>query len=155
MLDGQLICFSCGSGIDGEEHYFCVSRLRQIKGKADEDEDRIVGATASLQICTNCKVGAATKDITFPELPLPVLNLEKRGFNQFAKWRAGKATESESIAKGRNSCSLCRAAIGAGDAYRRIQLTEEVQNATDIEVKEAYTLAILCENCAEKYMVWL
>ena len=98
---------------------------------------------------------AATENTTFTVLPLPILKLEKEGFRQFAKWHAGMSVEWETIAIGRDSCSLCNVAIGAGDRYTRVEIREEIENTKGIETKDGHTLAILCESCAENYLVWV
>ena len=70
---------------------------------------------------------AATENTTFTVLPLTILTLEKEGFRQFAKWHAGMSVEWETIAIGRDSCSLCNVAIGAGDRYTRVEIREEIE----------------------------
>ena len=74
---------------------------------------------------------------------------------RIARWRAGREAELEPMLKGRDSCSSCGAAIGIGDTYTLVALTEEVGSISGPEVKEQYDLAIFCEDCSEKYMVWL
>lgn len=156
IRQGHIACFSCGNSVENDEYYYCVSRLREIKTDADEEnKDQIVEAMSSLQICATCMTRAATEEIEFTELQLPLLNLEKQGFYRYAKWHAGKAVEWEPIVKGRDSCSLCHAAIGAGDIYTRVQIGEEMEHAKGVAAEKAHTLAILCESCAQTYLVWL
>ncbi len=155
--EGNLfVCYACGGEITTGEHYFCVSRSRQIRGDGDESKDEIVDAMASIQVCNACRVKAATQDVTFPSLPLlPTLALEKQSISRFARWRSLAGVAWKPVAKGRASCSLCQTPVAVGDTYTRVELREEVGEGKGAFVKESYTLAILCEKCAEKYLEWL
>lgn len=152
-----LVCFACGGGIRSGEHYFCVSRRRQIRGSGDESQDDILDAMASIQVCAGCRTKATTQEIAFPFLPvLPTLTLERQGISRFARWRSLAGVEWKPEAKGRASCSLCQAPIAVGDTYTRVEVAEEAKSSEGVaEVKESRTLAIVCEKCAEKYLEWL
>ncbi len=152
---GRLACFSCGRSINDGENCFCISRRRQIKSDADEGGDQIIEAVASLQVCADCVAKASTQPMVFRAPPLPLLKLETNGFNRFATWLAGCTSCWEPMVEGRDSCSLCGAPVEGGDRYTRIELTREVHDVGRVSVKEAYALATICENCADKYLVWL
>jgi len=152
----SLICFACGRPIRSGERYFCISRIQQVKGDADENEDTIIDAWASLQVCAECKTQAATQDIAFLFLPLiPVLSLEKKAISRYARRRAAAGNEWKPVKNGRDSCSLCQTPIAVGDNYTRVELAEEAENTEGvIHMEEGYTLAILCEKCVKKYVEW-
>jgi hypothetical protein len=150
---GHMVCFSCSNDIEESGVHFCVSRIRQVKSNADESEDSIVGALNSLQLCAQCMTKAAADSIDYPELPFPVLNLEKEGVHRFARWRATGDIESNPAKEGRDSCSLCQGAIQTGDTYTRIELDEESQSTRGIRIEKSHTLAVLCEDCSDRYAV--
>jgi len=148
-------CHFCDNGIRENEPYFCISRLHQVRGSNVEKEDEVLEACASLQICATCLSKAGRGKIKFFHKPPPLLKVEKEGLYRFAKYYASKDTAWGPVPKGRDSCTLCRAAIEIGDKYTLIAITKEQQHAWDVQIEEEYPLAVLCEACAEKYMVWL
>jgi hypothetical protein len=153
---GKLTCFSCRRKIEKGEHHFCVSRLHQVRGDTEKyDDDKVVEATASLQVCTDCMVRAATETIQFVELPLPVLNLEKEGLHRYARLLADRRGELAHAANTSSSCHFCSTAIKSGNNYTQIEVEEEGEDAKCMQVKEKQTIGILCEECAQKYVVWL
>ncbi len=154
-LYGGWVCFSCDENIEPGDCYFCVQRLHQVKGDAAENKDKVGEAETSLQVCANCMTRAKIEKISFREPPLPLLRLEKEGLQQFARSRGDSRLKWEKRVRNRDGCSLCQRAISCGDAYTRIEITEEVSDRKSVKVKEAHTLAILCEDCAKDYMVWL
>jgi hypothetical protein len=82
------------------------------------------------------------------------LNLEKEGLYHFAIWHTNKSADWKDL-KEKDKCSLCETGIMIGDKFTELEITEEVQNGKTVETSEAYCIAILCENCAQKYAVWL
>jgi len=152
---GLKVCFSCHSTIANKDSYFCVSRLHTIKGEAKENKENILEAVASIQLCSDCIGRAATEKIELSDLPLPVLNLEKEGLHEFAKWRANKATGWKSTNNAPYICSICQITIDTDDKYTRIEIAEEKEGEKGIKVKELLLLGVLCESCAEDYLVWL
>jgi hypothetical protein len=100
-------------------------------------------------------VRAATETIQFVELPLPVLNLEKEGLHRYARLLADRRGELAHAANTSSSCHFCSTAIKSGNNYTQIEVEEEVEDAKCMQVKEKQTIGILCEECAQKYVVWL
>lgn len=146
-------CFSCNRAVDWGEHYICISRLRRIKSKRGDDE--IVNAMASLQVCGYCTAKALLGNITFNK-EVPLLELEIAGFYWFARRLDGSA-EPWDLVTGENQCTLCKSLIRGGDYYTEINVTEEIsEQEAPIEVISGseYRLAVICESCAGKHMVW-
>lgn len=83
-----------------------------------------------------------------------MLKLEIEGFHHFVRYVAGKDVPWGPVPK-EDSCSLCQNDIGIGDEYTLIEITKEYQNTEEVRVLDVFPLAVLCESCAEKYMVWL
>lgn len=148
-------CHLCGNRIRENELYFCVSRLHQMHGSSAQNDDEVLEALASLQICANCLSKAGKENIKFLHESLVVLKLEKEGLYRFARYCASRDVAWVPLPEGRDSCSLCQAAIGIGDRYTLIEITKERQNAKAVQIVEEYPLSVLCEACAEKYLVWL
>ena len=150
---GQRIgCFSCNRAIDWNERFVCISRLRRIRSENGADE--IVGATASLQICIYCIARAQFEGITFHK-EMPLLELEKAGFRWFAGRLAG-STEPWAL-DAEDNCTLCRQPIRDGDYYTQIEANEELakpEGSIEVIPQSISKLAIICDSCAKKYMVW-
>jgi|GEM_PF-470581 len=153
---GHTVCFSCNRGIKAHESYYCVSRLRIPKESPDQKDKRVLDASASLQICSTCMELAATQRIEFKDAPVPLLNLEKEGVHQCAKILFGDTPAKLSIQPvDPSNCTLCRKPIVIGDIYSSIEILEEVSDKGGVTVKGNYSLAVLCEPCGQKYMIWL
>jgi hypothetical protein len=153
---GKLACFSCRRNIEKGEHHFCVSRLHRVRNDTDDMEcDEIIGAAASLQVCADCMVTAAKDTIRFKNLPLPVLNLEKDGLHRFARWLTDKTVEWIPMAGSCDSCHFCHVAIVHGNKYILLEAEEEIESTECMEIKEKRILAVICEECSQKYAVWL
>jgi len=153
-------CHFCDEGIRENEIYFCISRLHQVHGSNAQKDDEVLKACTSLQICATCLSKAGRGEIEFFHKPPLLLKLEKEGLNRFAKYYASEDAAWGPQPEGRDSCSLCQAAIGIGDRYTLIEITKERQDEESVQIPsvqtlESYPLAVLCEACAERYMVWL
>ena len=152
---GRLVCFSCNQTIEDGARCFCVSRVRCDRG-GSRPEDKIVEATASLQVCLDCRMKAAIEDIRWVDPPLPLLNLEKDGFRRFAREDRSTCQGSDQSIPECHACTLCRAPIGIGDRYTRIELSEEIHGDRKVKTLAVHALlADVCEKCAGQYMVWL
>jgi hypothetical protein len=152
---GWLVCFSCRQIIEDGAPCFCISRVRCDRG-GSRPQDKIVEATASLQVCLDCRNKAATEDIRWVDPPLPLLNLEKDGFRRFAREDRGTGQGSDPAIPECHACTLCQASIGIGDRYTRIELSEEIHGDTKVKTLAVHALlADVCEKCADQYMVWL
>ena len=148
-------CFSCGSCIKDGRRYFCVQRLRRIRGDSDFNEDIILDGMASLQICAPCITKAATREVTFQGAPVPMLNLEKEAVRELAQSIVAGYPMKEQVIESEDSCSFCHTAIGRGATYTKIEIMGDMQEGSLCEEESLAELAIICEDCAMKYMVWL
>jgi len=148
-------CFSCGSCIEDGRRYFCVQRVRRIRGDSDFNKDRILDVMASLQVCAPCMTKAATRDVIFQDVPVPMLNLEKEAVRKLAQSIVAGYPMKEPLTKSEDSCSFCHTPIGCGATYTMIEIVGSMQEGTLCEEELLAELAIVCEACAMKYMVWL
>ena len=153
--NGHTVCFPCDRSIQNGELYYCVSRNRAVKTNANIDEDEIKEYSSSLQVCVECRKKAAIQDLDFGELQLSQLKLEIEGFHQFAKWKAKESNEWHPLERNANHCSFCHTPVNYGDTYTKIELSEDRETGSELQSNEVYLLSIICEDCAEKYMVWL
>jgi hypothetical protein len=147
-------CFSCGRTVNYGEHYICISRLR--RARIGDGNDDIVDAMASLQVCIYCAARSQSDNITFYR-EVPLLELEKAGFYWFVKKLAGSA-ESWTLRVQEENCSLCDSLIMKSDYYTQIEICKETQKQDGhIEVlpESISGLAIICDVCAKRFMVWL
>ncbi len=153
---GLATCFCCDRSIELGERYYCVSRLVKERGAAGPARDRVLDSTASLQVCADCRRSAETQPIAFGYAPMPLLRLEQEGFRRFARERGNWASLRAPDAPWDGTCSLCRAAIGRGQRYVTIELSEETSCREGVETLQVHAqLAHLCHRCSEQYMVWL
>jgi hypothetical protein len=146
-------CFSCNRAVGWGEHFVCISRLRRVRSKQEDDE--IVNALASLQVCSYCAARARLDKITLNK-EVPLLELEIAGFYWFVRRLAGGAKPWGLIIQ-ENNCSLCKSPIRDGDHYTQINISQEIaKQEGPIEVIPATerTLAVICDSCAGKRMVW-
>jgi hypothetical protein len=99
---------------------------------------------------------AATLPITYQEMQIPVLNLEKEAVPKLARLLASWRPRGELVTKNEDSCHFCRKAIAKGDTYTSIEIEEDVERGGVFERQEVLAvLAIVCDECAKKYMIWL
>ena len=154
VKSGTMACFCCGGNMKKGEHYYCAARRRHIKGDKDESSDLIKDASSSLQVCTRCLEKAAGEKIELSNSVIPLLNLEIAELYKFAKRSVDNKKDSEEQDKSRDSCSLCTADIRVGDQYTRLTMGEEVEDGDSVRTISEYTFAVLCKNCADKYMAW-
>lgn len=135
------------------EHFVCISRLRRIKSK--QGDDKIVNAMASLQVCSYCTAKALLDNITFNK-EVPLLEIEIAGFHWFARRLAGGG-EPWGLVTEENHCTLCKSPIKDGDHYTEINVTEgipEQERPIEVISGSQYRLAVICDSCAGKHMVW-
>jgi hypothetical protein len=153
--NGLTACFTCDRGVPIGELCYCVSRNKAVKTNDDMDKDEIVESMTSIQVCGECFNKPRAKDLDFGELQIYQLKLEIKGFSQFRGWRTKQSNDWQPLKKIVDSCSLCRTSIDSGDTYTKIELSEEQQIGDLVQTEGVYLLSIICEKCAEKYMVWL
>jgi len=111
---------------------------------------------SSLQICGPCMTKAAVREIAFEEKPVPMLNLEKEAIRKLARSLGSWHPKGELTTRSKDSCHFCRKAIVKGDTYTRIEIEDDVERGGAFERKEVVAvLAIVCEECGKKYMIWL
>ena len=153
---GLTACLACGCDIEDGQRYFCVQRLRRLRGDLDFNEDENLDIMSSIQICAPCMTKASTEAITFEEKPVPILNLEKEGVRKLARSLGSWRSTSGLTTKSEGSCHFCRKAISKGETYTRIEIEEDVESGGVFERQEVLAvLAVVCEECAKKYMIWL
>ena len=154
--EGRTACLACGGSIDDGERYFCVQRLRRLRGDSDFSDDETLDIMSSLQICGPCMTKVGTGAITFEEKPVPVLNLEKEAVRKLARSLGSWRSKEDLTVKCEDSCHFCHKPIVQGDTYTRIEIEDDVESGGAFERKEVVAvLAIVCEECGKKYMIWL
>jgi len=154
--EGNTACFACSGSIEDGQLYFCVQRLRRLRGDSDFNEDEIMDIMSSLQICDACMTKAATQPITYQEMQVPALNLEKEAVLKLARSLAPHRPRAELVTNNEDSCHFCRKAIVKGETYTVIEIEEDVERGGAFERQEVLAvLAIVCEECASRYMIWL
>jgi DNA-directed RNA polymerase subunit N (RpoN/RPB10) len=154
LADTPLVCFSCGRPIAEGSHFVCVNRLLRIKGASAED--RIQLGMASLQICSLCAAKAREEEIIFNEIPVPLLNLEKAGFYSFVR-NLELSSQPQRLATGADKCYFCGTPIIDGKHYVHVDMNiQEIRNRQcKVLPSSTLVLAVACEECAERYMIWL
>jgi DNA-directed RNA polymerase subunit RPC12/RpoP len=153
---GKTACLACGDSIDDGQRYFCVQRLRRLRGHSDFDNDETLDIMSSLQVCGPCMTKAETREIVLEEKPVPVLNLEKEAVRKLARSLGSWRSKEDLTTKCEDSCHFCRRAIVEGDTYTRIEIEDDVERGGAFERKEVVAvLATVCEECGKKYMIWL
>jgi hypothetical protein len=153
LKDAPLTCFSCDKSITEGSRFVCVNRLRRIK--RDDSEDEILRGMASLQICELCANKARKKEIAIHRPPVPLLNIEKKGFYDFVK-RSELTGQTKTPETKDKKCNFCGEPIQDGKHYFNIDVNiQEIKNK-QIGVLPGTTveLATVCEKCAETYMLW-
>jgi len=148
------VCFLCDKDVRENDLGFSISRLHQLHGSNVPKDDEVLEAYAPFQICASCLSKAERGNIEFLHKPPGILKLEEEGLYRFARYCASKDAAWGPLPS-RDSCSLCRAAIGMGDRYTLIEIAKERYNAKAVPIVEKYPLAVLCEACAEEYLVLL
>jgi len=142
----KMACFSCDGKVEEGERYIAISRLRRKRGKVEEDE--IIEALASLQICRNCAVTAQSGSIPLSNLPIPILKLEEQGFYWFVRHQVGEK-EPWQYSVSENNCSICGSQIAMGQDYTLIEITEEeMKRDGTIRQLDRTILATVCDSCS-------
>lgn len=153
--NGNPACFSCGGNIPRDELMYTVTRLRRERCGKDRTDDEVIDAISSIQVCQECTARAGVERIEIKERPIPLLNIEVDHFHHFAAWLTDKTKELKSVSPGSYKCFLCDVETEDDKYYTQLDVAEEVHTANGVEIKNEYTLSILCDGCATKYLVWL
>lgn len=166
------ICYACGKAIEPGQTIFAVKRLRVARKAMFFDEEHVLEAMVSIQVCEPCLRRAAKEALLFQVSPLPLLDLEKQYFHNYARLKTAECPPLDDLAKAlekmvwltdllpidncaklseeKMECLECHRDIEVGETYAMVQLVRAEDNGHGYEDEGRVILRILCDDCAAK-----
>jgi len=173
------VCYACGNAVEPGVSMFCAKRLRVARKAKFFEEEHVLEAVVSLQVCQPCFRRAAEEILIFQIRPLPLLDLEKHYFHNWAAFQLAMRTPisiddmaqqmKEPIVpvndivpvlnwcfkwEERMECHECHREIEVGENYAIVQLVLAKQYKRGFKEKPEFVLRLMCDGCAVKMGVF-